>query len=131
MHVTPSALRNEGHAFPFMSFLCFALAECVAECLFLFAQVQADALSASFEAPLKEFVRLVRSAKAVMADRGAALSALQHAKADMEMRRGKLLKMRGVPGIKARRSRRAEAALAHQNVSARLTLLLASLTLHD
>jgi len=66
------------------------------------AQVQADALSVSFEAPLKEFVRLVRSAKAVMADRGAALSALQHAKADMEMRRGKLLKMRGVPGIKAR-----------------------------
>jgi hypothetical protein len=69
------------------------------------AQVQADALSVSFEAPLKEFVRLVRSAKAVMADRGAALSALQHAKADMEMRRGKLLKMRGVPGIKARSSR--------------------------
>ena len=66
------------------------------------AQVQADALGASFEAPLKEFVRLVRSAKAVMADRSAALSALQHAKVDMETRRGKLLKMRGVPGIKAR-----------------------------
>ncbi len=64
--------------------------------------MQADALGASFEAPLKEFVRLVRSAKAVMADRGTALSALQHAKADMEMRRGKLLKMRGVPGIKVR-----------------------------
>ena len=66
------------------------------------AQVQADALGASFEAPLKEFVRLVRSAKAVMADRSAALSALQHAKVDMETRRSKLLKMRGVPGIKAR-----------------------------
>ncbi|KAK9843542.1 hypothetical protein WJX81_008116 [Elliptochloris bilobata] len=75
------------------------------------SQVQADALGASFEAPLKEFVRLVRSAKAVMADRGAALSALQHAKADMETRRGKLLKMRGVPGIKEEKVSEAEREL--------------------
>jgi hypothetical protein len=38
-------------------------------------QEQAEALVSSFEAPLKEFVRLVKSAKAVMADRSSALQA--------------------------------------------------------
>jgi len=38
-------------------------------------QEQAEALISSFEAPLKEFVRLVKSAKAVMADRSSALQA--------------------------------------------------------
>ena len=39
-------------------------------------QVQTDALNTSFEAPLKEFVRMVKSAKGVMADRSAALQTL-------------------------------------------------------
>ena len=39
-------------------------------------QEQADALLVSFEAPLKEFVRLVKSAKAVMNDRSNALHAV-------------------------------------------------------
>ena len=40
-------------------------------------QEQADALSLSFEEPLKEAVRNVRSAKATIADRSNALAVLQ------------------------------------------------------
>lgn len=36
-----------------------------------------EGLAASFEAPLKEFVRTVRAVKKVMADRSGALAALQ------------------------------------------------------
>lgn len=39
-------------------------------------QEQAEELLSSFEAPLKEFVRLVKSAKTVMNDRSAALQAV-------------------------------------------------------
>lgn len=42
----------------------------------LFAQ-SSEGLAASFEAPLKEFVRTVRAVKKVMADRSGALAALQ------------------------------------------------------
>ena len=42
----------------------------------LFLQEQAEELLSSFEAPLKEFVRLVKSAKNVMADRSSALQAM-------------------------------------------------------
>ncbi len=41
-----------------------------------FLQEQAEELLSSFEAPLKEFVRLVKSAKNVMADRSSALQAM-------------------------------------------------------
>ena len=63
-------------------------------------QEQAGSLGASFEAPLKEYVRMVRSAKAVMADRSLALGALQQARADVDAKRTKLAKLRGTPGIK-------------------------------
>lgn len=39
-------------------------------------QEQAEELLSSFEAPLKEFVRLVKSAKTVMNDRSSALQAV-------------------------------------------------------
>ena len=63
-------------------------------------QKQAEALGASFEAPLRESVRAIKSAQAVMADRGAALAAVQQARADVDAKRGKLTKLRGVAGIK-------------------------------
>ncbi len=64
------------------------------------AQEHADHLTFSFEAPLKEYVRMVKSAKAVMADRSLALSTLQSARSDMDGKRTKLAKLRGTPGIK-------------------------------
>lgn len=65
-------------------------------------QEHADSLVFSFEAPLKEYVRMVKSAKAVMADRSLALSTLQSARSDVDAKRTKLAKLRGTPGIKAR-----------------------------
>ena len=59
-------------------------------------------LSASFEAPLREFVRLVKSAKATMSDRSLALAALQHARGDVDAKRTNLMKLRGTPGIRVR-----------------------------
>lgn len=64
-------------------------------------QEHADSLIFSFEAPLKEYVRMVKSAKAVMADRSLALSTLQSARSDVDAKRTKLAKLRGTPGIKA------------------------------
>eukprot|EP00884_Botryococcus_braunii_P014863 jgi/Botrbrau1/23378/Bobra.0051s0029.1 len=64
------------------------------------AQDQANELAATFEAPLKEFVQMVKSAKAVIADRATALSNLQAAKQDVDARRSKLTKLRGTPGNK-------------------------------
>jgi len=69
-------------------------------CIYVSPQEQASALGASFEAPLKEYVHMVRSAKAVMADRSLALGALQQARADVDSKRTKLAKLRGTPGIK-------------------------------
>ena len=40
-------------------------------------QKQSEQLTSSFEAPLKEFVRAVKSAKSVMTDRSTALGLLQ------------------------------------------------------
>ena len=40
-------------------------------------QKQSEQLVSSFEAPLKEFVRAVKSAKSVMTDRSTALGLLQ------------------------------------------------------
>lgn len=47
------------------------------DCLSKFYEDQAAVLASEFEAPLKDFVRMVKAVKAVMADRSAALSALQ------------------------------------------------------
>jgi sorting nexin-1/2 len=71
-----------------------------AELLSKSAREQSASLSTSFEAPLKEFVRLVKSAKATMADRGLALAALHTARSDVAGKRSKLMKLRGTPGIR-------------------------------
>ena len=63
-------------------------------------QKQAEALGGSFEAPLRGSVRAVKAAQAVMADRGAALAAVQQARAEVDAKRGRLTKLRGVAGIK-------------------------------
>ena len=67
-------------------------------------QDQAGQLGVSFEAPLREYVRMVKSAKAVMADRSLALGALQQSRADVDAKRTKLAKLRGTPGIKVHTS---------------------------
>ena len=43
---------------------------------------------------------MVKSAKAVMADRSLALGTLQSARSDVDAKRTKLAKLRGTPGIK-------------------------------
>lgn len=48
----------------------------------------------------QEFVRLVKSCKATMADRALALGSLQTARADVAAKRSKLMKLRGTPGIR-------------------------------
>ena len=70
------------------------------ECDWCLAQEHADSLTFSFEAPLKEYTRMVKSAKAVMADRSLALGTLQSARSDVDARRTKLAKLRGTPGIR-------------------------------
>ncbi|KAL4452515.1 hypothetical protein ABPG75_008177 [Micractinium tetrahymenae] len=71
-----------------------------------------EGLAASFEAPLKEFVRTVRAVKKVMADRSGALAALQQARSDVDARRQRLAKLRGTPGIREERVAEAERDLA-------------------
>ncbi|CAD7702434.1 unnamed protein product [Ostreobium quekettii] len=60
----------------------------------------ANSLSYQFEAPLKEFTRMMKSVRAVMADRTNALSFLQQAKADLDAKRVKMNKLKSTPGIK-------------------------------
>jgi Vps5 C terminal like len=52
---------------------------------------------------VQEFVRLVKSCKATMADRALAMGTLQTARADVAAKRSKLMKLRGTPGIRVRR----------------------------
>ncbi|KAK9806881.1 hypothetical protein WJX72_006093 [[Myrmecia] bisecta] len=82
-----------------------------AEALSHAGQEQANQLTTSFEAPLRESVRMVKSAKAVMADRSNALAALQQARADVDSKRTKLAKLRGTPGIKEEKVGEAEREL--------------------
>lgn len=63
-------------------------------------QRQADELGASFEAPLRESVRAVKAVQAVMADRNTALAAVQQARAEVEAKRAKLTKLRGMAGMR-------------------------------
>ncbi|CAG9460656.1 unnamed protein product [Pedinophyceae sp. YPF-701] len=73
----------------------------------------ADArLAAAFEAPLKEASRTIKSVKFTMADRSAALSAFAQAQADTELRRARLTKLRGTPGIRQDRVIEAERDLS-------------------
>ncbi|KAK9861214.1 hypothetical protein WJX84_000325 [Apatococcus fuscideae] len=61
---------------------------------------QADALSLSFEEPLKECVRTVRSAKKVIADRSSALLVLQQAKMDLDAKRTRSSRLRSSVGVR-------------------------------
>lgn len=78
------------------------------DCLSRFLLEEAAGLAVTFEAPLKEFVRTVKAAKATMADRSTALAALTQARADVDTRRTKLAKLRGTPGIKEEKVAEAE-----------------------
>lgn len=91
-----------------------------AEVLAHSAHEQTNSLGASFEAPLKEFVRLVKSAKATMTDRAAALADLHSARNDVHSKRSKLMKLRGTPGIREDKIGEVERELntAQQNVEA-------------
>lgn len=62
-----------------------------------------ESLARSFEAPLKEFVRMVRAANKVAAERSAALAAYQQGRADVDAHRARLAKVRGTPGIREER----------------------------
>jgi sorting nexin-1/2 len=62
-----------------------------------------ESLARSFEAPLKEFVRMVRAANKVAAERSAALAAYQQVRADVDAHRARLAKVRGTPGIREER----------------------------
>eukprot|EP01024_Parvocaulis_polyphysoides_P016853 TRINITY_DN17476_c0_g1_i1.p1 TRINITY_DN17476_c0_g1~~TRINITY_DN17476_c0_g1_i1.p1 ORF type:complete len:408 (+),score=79.78 TRINITY_DN17476_c0_g1_i1:90-1313(+) len=60
----------------------------------------ADKMYATFEAPLKEFYRMVRSVKQTMTDRATALTQVSQAKADMEAKNAKVARCKGTPGIR-------------------------------
>lgn len=78
------------------------------DCLSRFLMEQATSLATSFEAPLKEFVRLVKSAKQTIQDRSTALAALTQARDEVDSRRTKLAKLRGTPGLKEEKVAEAE-----------------------
>lgn len=75
------------------------------------SQKQSEQLMTTFEAPLKEFVRAVKSAKSVMTDRSTALGLLQQARFDVDAKRTKLAKLRGTAGIKEEKVAEAEREL--------------------
>jgi len=58
-----------------------------------------EELAASFEAPMKEFMRSVRAAKKSMSDRSDALAARQAARADVDAKRARLTRLRATPGL--------------------------------
>ena len=68
----------------------------------------AESIGRCLEAPLKEFVRMVKAAKKVVGDRSAALAAYAAARGEVDARRGKLAKLRGTPGIREERVAEAE-----------------------
>eukprot|EP00210_Caulerpa_lentillifera_P001766 g1696.t1 len=55
-------------------------------------------LNDSFEAPMKEFTRLMKSVKNVITDRATALSAVHQAKLNLDSHRVKVERLRGAPG---------------------------------
>lgn len=75
------------------------------------SQKQAEELGGTFEAPLRESVRAIKAVQAVVADRGAALATVQQARADVDAKRGKLARLRGVAGIKEDKVAEAEREL--------------------
>ncbi len=89
---------------------CMHLSE-KSDCLARMLSEQAATLTTNFEGPLKEFVRNIRAAKAAIADRTTALAALSQARNDVDVRRGKLAKLRGTPGIREEKAAEAEREL--------------------
>ena len=67
-----------------------------------------EELAASFEAPMKEFMRSVRAAKKAMSDRSDALAARQAARADVDAKRARLTRLRATPGLAEERVMEAE-----------------------
>ncbi|KAH7622008.1 hypothetical protein Ndes2526B_g02833 [Nannochloris sp. 'desiccata'] len=67
-----------------------------------------EELAASFEAPMKEFMRSVRAAKKSMSDRSDALAARQAARADVDAKRARLTRLRATPGLAEERVVEAE-----------------------
>eukprot|EP01026_Neomeris_dumetosa_P010792 TRINITY_DN1399_c0_g1_i1.p1 TRINITY_DN1399_c0_g1~~TRINITY_DN1399_c0_g1_i1.p1 ORF type:complete len:431 (-),score=61.32 TRINITY_DN1399_c0_g1_i1:369-1595(-) len=61
---------------------------------------QAEKMHATFEAPLKEFYRMIRSVKAVMGDRSNALTQVSQAKIEMENKNTKVARLKGTPGVR-------------------------------
>eukprot|EP01024_Parvocaulis_polyphysoides_P048524 TRINITY_DN4632_c0_g1_i1.p1 TRINITY_DN4632_c0_g1~~TRINITY_DN4632_c0_g1_i1.p1 ORF type:complete len:418 (-),score=62.98 TRINITY_DN4632_c0_g1_i1:216-1442(-) len=59
-----------------------------------------DKMNSTFEAPLKEFYRMVKSVKQVMNDRSNALTQVSQAKTDMENKNAKVARLKGTPGIR-------------------------------
>lgn len=57
-----------------------------------------EALAANFEAPLKEFVRTIRSVQTAVSDRAASLFHLQQCKSDLDSRKVRLNRLRATPG---------------------------------
>lgn len=68
----------------------------------------AGSLTYQFEAPLKEFTRMMKSVRAVMVDRTNALSGFQQAKSELDNKRVRLNKLRGTPGIREEKVSEAE-----------------------
>jgi sorting nexin-1/2 len=79
-----------------------------AETISKVCETTSEELARSFEAPLKEFSRAIKSAKRVMADRSSALVAHNRARGEVESRRVRLAKLRGTPGIQEMKIAEAE-----------------------
>lgn len=79
-----------------------------AETISRVCETTSEELARSFEAPLKEFSRAIKSAKKAMADRSSALAAYHRGQGEVESRRVRLAKLRGTPGIQEMKIAEAE-----------------------
>jgi sorting nexin-1/2 len=59
-----------------------------------------EVLTNNFELPLKEFARTVKAVQTTIADRSSALSALQHARSEVDSKKVRLNRLRATPGSK-------------------------------
>ena len=75
------------------------------------SRTSAEQLHTSLEAPMKEFMRSVRSAKKAMEDRSEALGARQAARAEVDAKRARLTRLRTTPGLAEERVVEAEREL--------------------
>eukprot|EP00798_Chlamydomonas_sp_ICE-L_P004914 gene4914-34680_t len=84
---------------------------------------RAAEMANTFEAPLKEMTRTVKSVQHTMADRAAALSFQVQSKAELGSKMIKLAKLRGTSGTKEERVQDAEKELLHESKVAYDTLV--------